>query len=248
MAKELMLGLFTRLMSIGVFALAMGILLAAGWLGTTCLDEWQIGILGLASGFTLFFTGSSGYGLDYVFIKRNLNFTTKKGFMWLGSGHLPIKNVQIPVLMGSVAIFGLSLFTNQYFHGGVWGRLHNKSVKPKLEISSASLKKDCLQFDVYRVEGADVYGSFLIGIQLLDQHRQVIQSYHADDFSNLSSDAIQNHYIAKVKPATHSMVIPLGAKATIMLPITDVDIKADEKYSIKLMDISGLEWEEDLRN
>ena len=40
-----MLGVFTRLMSIGVFSLATGILLGSGWLGTTCLDEWQIGIL-----------------------------------------------------------------------------------------------------------------------------------------------------------------------------------------------------------
>ncbi|TJZ63054.1 DoxX family membrane protein [Sphingobacterium olei] len=239
----LMLGLFTRLMSIGVFALAMGILLAAGWLGTTCLDEWQIGILGLASGFTLFFTGSSAYALDDVFIKRKLNFTTKKWFPWLGSGNFPVKNVKFPVLVGSIAIFALSLFTNQYFHGGVWGRLHNKSVKPKLEISATSLKNDRLQFDVYRVEGADVYGSFLIGIHLLDQHRKIIQSYDSSDFLNLSNAAIQNQYIAKVKPAAHSMVIPLGAKATIMLPVADVKIKADEKYSIKLIDISGLEWE-----
>ncbi len=45
-----MLGFFTRLMSIGVFSLAFGILLGSGWLGTTCLDEWQIGILGVAGG------------------------------------------------------------------------------------------------------------------------------------------------------------------------------------------------------
>ncbi|RRN78003.1 DoxX family membrane protein, partial [Pseudoxanthomonas sp. SGD-10] len=43
----IILGLFTRLMSVGVFFLAMGILLGSGWLGTTCLDEWQIGILGV---------------------------------------------------------------------------------------------------------------------------------------------------------------------------------------------------------
>src|SRR5690606_619986 len=60
----LIFGLFTRLMSIGVFFLAMGILLGSGWLGTTCLDEWQIGILGVAGGFTLFLTGSGRYSLD----------------------------------------------------------------------------------------------------------------------------------------------------------------------------------------
>ncbi|MCH5720365.1 TQO small subunit DoxD [Niabella hibiscisoli] len=44
----MILGLFTRLMSIGVMLLALGILLGSGWLGTTCLDEWQIGVLGIA--------------------------------------------------------------------------------------------------------------------------------------------------------------------------------------------------------
>src|SRR5690606_20782218 len=67
----LILGLFTRLMSIGVCFLAMGILLGSGWLGTTCLHEWQIGVLGVATGFVLFLTGSSTYSLDNYFIKRS---------------------------------------------------------------------------------------------------------------------------------------------------------------------------------
>lgn len=65
----MILGLFTRLMSVGVFGLAFGILLGSGWLGTTCLDEWQIGILGLAGGFTLFLTGSD--------VCRSLFYATK---------------------------------------------------------------------------------------------------------------------------------------------------------------------------
>ena len=59
-----MLGFFTRLMSIGVFSLAFGILLGSGWLGTTCLDEWQIGILGVSAGFTIFLSGGGKYFLN----------------------------------------------------------------------------------------------------------------------------------------------------------------------------------------
>ena len=66
----MILGFFTRLMSIGIFLLALGILLASGWIGTTCLDEWQIGILGLAAGFSLFLTGSSYLSLDSYFIEK----------------------------------------------------------------------------------------------------------------------------------------------------------------------------------
>lgn len=65
-----MLGFFTRLMSIGVFSLAFGILLGSGWLGTTCLDEWQIGILGVAAGFTIFLTGGGKFSLDHLLFRR----------------------------------------------------------------------------------------------------------------------------------------------------------------------------------
>ncbi|MDD3772230.1 MAG: TQO small subunit DoxD, partial [Weeksellaceae bacterium] len=125
-------GLFTRLMSIGVFFLAMGILLGSGWIGTTCLDEWQIGILGVAGGFTLFLTGSGSYSLDNYLMTKNYAFTHKKWFSFLGSGVLPVKNLKPKILVMSLLIFGLTLFTNQYFHGGVFGNLHNKSVKPKV--------------------------------------------------------------------------------------------------------------------
>ena len=43
----LLVGLCTRAAAAGVTLLALGILLSAGWLGTTCVDEWQIGLLGV---------------------------------------------------------------------------------------------------------------------------------------------------------------------------------------------------------
>lgn len=79
-----MLGLFTRSMSIVITGLALGILLSAGWLGTTCLDEWQIGVLGIAAGFTVFLSGSGKYSIDYWLIKKNIKITGKKWFSWLG--------------------------------------------------------------------------------------------------------------------------------------------------------------------
>src|SRR5690554_4926684 len=114
-------GLFTRIMSLGVFGLAMGILLGSGWIGTTCLDEWQIGVLGIATGFVLFLTGSGKYSLDNYLIKTNVSITKKKWFAWLGSGIIPIKDRIFPkvVLIGSLFIFGMTLMTNQVFHGGL---------------------------------------------------------------------------------------------------------------------------------
>ncbi|HEY4629535.1 MAG TPA: TQO small subunit DoxD [Flavobacterium sp.] len=238
-------GLFTRAMSLGVFGLALGILLGSGWLGTTCLDEWQIGVLGIAGGFTLFLTGSDSYSLDKYFINKNYRFTATKWFSWLGSGNLRIQNPKPLVLVLSLLIFGLTLFTNQYFHGGVWGKLHNKSVKPKIEISNIRMSDSELTFEIYRTEGADVYGSFLIGIQILNQKNEVVKSWSIEELSKFDKDKIKNHYVTKVKTGKHSLIIPLGAKADLTLNIND--IKAYKKTRLKLIDVSGLEWEKAIR-
>ncbi|REC41880.1 TQO small subunit DoxD [Chryseobacterium pennipullorum] len=239
----IILGLFTRLMSIGIFSLALGILLGSGWLGTTCVDEWQIGVLGVAGGFVLFLSGSGPYSIDYYFMNKNISLTREKWFPWVGSGNLPVSKPKALVLAGSLLIFGLTLYTNQYFHGGVWGTLHNKSVKPKLEISHISHNNADLKFQVYRTEGADVYGSFLIGIHILDKNGNILKELDHKDLSELPKDKIKNHYVAKVKPGKHSLVIPLGAKADVSIAIHDI-VHKDEIHTVKLIDISGLEWTE----
>lgn len=241
----IILGLFTRLMSIGVFFLAMGILLGSGWIGTTCLDEWQIGVLGLASGFVLFLTGSGAYSVDNYMMNKPYHFTKKRWFNFLGSGELPVKNLAPKVLIMSVFIFGLTLFTNQYFHGGVFGQLHNKSVKPKVEISNIRQEGSQLTFQLFRVEGADVYGSFLIGIEILDENQHIVKSIGQAELSRFPKDKISNHYVAKIKPGKHSLVLPLGARADISLELGGVAIR--EGYTLKLIDISGIEWTKEIR-
>jgi thiosulfate dehydrogenase [quinone] large subunit len=240
-------GLFTRAMSVAVFGLAMGILLGSGWLGTTCLDEWQIGILGLAAGFTLFFTGSGLYSLDYFLIKKKASIVDSKWFPWIGSGTLPMQQAILNkvVLFGSLSILFITLFTNQYFHGGVWGTLHNKSVKPIVELSEVTIIDNQLSFQVYRVEGVDVYGSFLIKVELIDQTGDAILILDGNDLARFPTEQIDNRYVAKVKPGKHSMIIPLGAKATLSIPINE-NLNSST-YTLKLTDISGIEWSSTLQ-
>lgn len=240
----IMLGLFTRLMSIGVFSLAMGILLGSGWLGTTCLDEWQIGVLGIASGFTLFLSGSGKYSLDYLLLKKEFKITNFKYFNWLGSGVLKIKlNIlHRIVLIGSISILFITLFTNQYFHGGVWGTLHNKSVKPKIEIKHTEITNNTLSFQVFRVEGADVYGSFLIGINLSDSKGNSIIELDGKALSKFPKENIHNQYVTKVKNGKHSMIIPLGAKAKLLIKEEKLLTLPKGEYHLTLTDISGATW------
>lgn len=240
----IMLGFFTRLMSLGVFGLAMGILLGSGWIGTTCLDEWQIGALGIATGFVLFFTGSGMYSIDNYLMRKKHPISQKKWFPWVASGTLPIKENIFPkiVLVGSLFIFGLTLFTNQVFHNGLWGTLHNKSVKPKVEITEGNLNDKELSFDVFRVEGVDVYGAWIIGIELSDENGNEIFKLSNEELATLGDNNIENYYIAKVKPGVHSLILPLGGKATISFDDKQLQNLPKGKYSLKITDISGASW------
>ncbi|MBT0810045.1 DoxX family membrane protein [Litoribacter ruber] len=239
-----MLGLFTRLMSVGVFGLAMGILLGAGWIGTTCLDEWQIGILGIAVGFTVFLSGSGRYSLDYYLMKNHPSINEKPWFSWLASGVMPIKaNVLHKlVLGGSLAILFITLLTNQVFHGGVWGTLHNKSVKPKLELSKPQLENGSLEFTVFRVEGVDVYGSWLIGIALEEPNGEAVLELDGKELAAFPESQIANTYVTKVKPGAHSLIIPLGGKARLRIEDTSLTSLNKNEYRLRLTDISGAEW------
>ena len=234
-----MLGFFTRLMSIGVFSLAFGILLGSGWLGTTCLDEWQIGILGVSAGFTIFLSGGGKYSLDYLLLPK---LSKNKWLVWLTSGELPlsIKQFSKVAISGAVLLFILTLYTNQVFHNGVWGPLHNKSVKPELEISNAKIQEDILTFKVYRIEGADVYGSFLIGITLKDENGKTILQKNGEELARFPLTRIKNDYVAKVAPGKHSLIIPLGSKATLTIR-SDVFVDLPKgDYELILTDISGI--------
>lgn len=238
-----MLGFFTRLMSIGVFSLAFGILLGSGWLGTTCLDEWQIGILGVSAGFTIFLSGGGKYSLDYLLLPK---LSKNKWLVWLTSGELPlsIKQFSKVAISGAVLLFILTLYTNQVFHNGIWGPLHNKSVKPELKISNAKIQEDILTFKVYRIEGADVYGSFLIGITLKDENGKTILQKNGEELARFPLTRIKNDYVAKVAPGKHSLIIPLGSKATLTIR-SDVFMDLPKSdYELILKDISGITWKE----
>ncbi|WP_323028110.1 TQO small subunit DoxA domain-containing protein, partial [Gelidibacter japonicus] len=179
------------------------------------------------------------------FMKKNYAFTKKKWFAWLGSGVLPIKDRLFPkiVLAGALFIFGLTLYTNQVFHGGVWGTLHNKSVKPKLEITEGKIDHNGLSFDVYRTEGVDVYGAWMIDITLTDAQGDTVINYQQDDLASMDKNLIDNYYIAKVKPGAHSLIIPLGAKANINFKDEVLMNLPKGEYTLKITDISGANWD-----
>jgi thiosulfate dehydrogenase [quinone] large subunit len=65
---------------------------------------------------------------------------------------------------------------------------------------------------------------------------------NGEQLASLNESQIQNEYVTEVKPGKHSLIIPLGARATISLPFGDLIEVDGEEYSLTLTDISGKQW------
>ena len=248
----LMLGVMTRIMGIATSLLALGILLGAGWLGTTCLDEWQIGILGIGSGIAFAWAGGGRYSADQKIFDRFLSPSCTaepaaskwRRFLRWSFDPNPIfqRRMGLQIIAITVISFGLTLYTNQVFHHGVWGKLKNMSVSPKVELSDAKIQSGELSVQLYRTEGADVYGSFAIEIRVVDVDGSLLANWDGETLAKLSPESIENRYVAKIKPGKHSLVLPLGAKGTIKLRDPRLAMASQPSLRVELVDVSGAQW------
>lgn len=241
----LIFGFMTRLASIGATGLAMGILLGAGWLGTTCLDEWQIGVFGLITGSTLFFTGAGSWSIDSLIARKKPEMSGKKWFRRLFSGDLEadlgVRRTKKLTIGAAFLMFGIALYTNQAFHGGLWGSLHNPSKNPHLMLKEAELGDDKLRFEVMRDKGIDTYGSFVIEARLEGADGKVLQRWDQKALRDVPDDAIQNRYIAEIDTAPHGLKFPVGALAGISFPVNGGGFGTKE-LRLVLEDVSGETW------
>lgn len=80
----LITGTFTRLAAFGSAALSLMILLGAGWMGTSCVDEWQIGTVEGIASMIFMFTGSGRWGIDH-FLRKHWDGTIR-----VGRVHIPL--------------------------------------------------------------------------------------------------------------------------------------------------------------
>ena len=97
---------------------------------------------------------------------------------------------------------------------------------------------------MFRVEGADVYGSFLIGITLSDSEGRAILEMDGKELAAFPEANIHNVYVTKVKPGKHSLILPLGGKAELTIRAEALHNLPTGDYQLTLTDISGLTWTE----
>lgn len=236
-------GIFSRFTGLFLAGIAFGLMHTAGWLGPTCLDEWQIASLLITGGFMMAITGSGRYSADHWFSNRYPQLKSKR---WWKLAAVPNHDVSSSKFSGSVIVIAVTLLlyvmgTNQLHHGGVWGKLHNYSKVPGMIVSDVkAINNNTLKFNLYRDKGPEAYGSFVIKIQVYDDNQNLLFSYDQDALKNFNKTHIDNLYVNKVKPGKHSLVVPLGAKADLTLKMPEkVKLEPGWGYHVIVTEIGG---------
>lgn len=91
-----------------------------------------------------------------------------------------------------------------------------------------------------------MYTVLLIGITLKDTSGKVILQKNGEDLALFPLTNIKNDYIAKVVPGKHSLIIPLGSKATLAIRDNSLQNLPEGQYELILTDISGITWNKNI--
>lgn len=243
----LFIGCFTRLVSVILALLFINLMFTVGWMGTTCLDEWTVAALGIAGSVALLLAGSGPYSVDAWLHKHLHHFERHHWFGWMVSPELGFihdyRHSKRYALIASILVLCFVMGMNQLYVGGVYGPFHNPAVLPKLELTANIDHEGVVALNVFRNQGPDTYGSFITNIQLLNAEKQVLINYPAQMLGALTPNDISNQYPVAVTANGHAIVVPLGAKALIiLLPPKQMHLLPGN-YIIKVVDVSGLHWE-----
>jgi hypothetical protein len=198
-------------------------------------------------GVSLFLSGSGPYSLDAFLYRRLPTLANHAWFGWLVSPELAFihdyKHGKIYAVILSIAMLFFTLYTNQHFVGGVYGPFHNPAVVPHLNLEAQITQKGDLFLGIYRNQGPDTYGSFIVDVKILNDKKQIISEYNANALGNLQDNQIQNYYLVKAKANGHALVIPLSTLALVQLSAKQPLDLVDGIYDVVVTDVSGLKWQ-----
>ena len=150
------------------------------------------------------------------------------------------------VFMLVVGIF-FTLFTYQYFHHGLWGKLNNYNKLPLIVLSGTTVQGNQLNLILYRPNGPDSYGSFVEKVTLTVPGASApVETWTPSELAKIPSGDIHNAYPYQViKTGPWGLVVPLSAKATVKFPLTSAarsEIQRAGKAEVMVEDVSGVKW------
>jgi thiosulfate dehydrogenase [quinone] large subunit len=239
----LLLGLFSRATGLLLVSLSIGLMHTAGWLGPTCLDEWQIASLLVTFGAVMTLYGSGSFSADNWLMKQYSSLRSKIWWQWLSyptfdTGSRYFRHL---VIGSSLVLTVYVMAMNQVHHGGVWGDLHNYSKKPDIQLSELEIDSNGeFEFQAYRDKGPEAYGTFIIGVTLTDASGDTVYKVDRQALQSMSHTAIDNQYVNKIETDEHSLQIPLGAKGTLNFELPGQQrLDPSKTYRVKMTEIGG---------
>lgn len=141
----------------------------------------------------------------------------------------------------------VTLFTYQYFHHGLWGKLNNYNKLPLLVLSGTTVTGNHLNLEVYRPNGPDTYGSFVEQVSISTPGQaSAVEKWTPSMLSAVSKTDIRNAYhYQQVKTGPWGLVVPLASKASVQLPLSSSAVSILQpgvQAKITVEDVSGVKW------
>ncbi|OGT65165.1 MAG: hypothetical protein A3J38_01190 [Gammaproteobacteria bacterium RIFCSPHIGHO2_12_FULL_45_9] len=240
----LILGCFTRLAGITTMLISVVLMLAFGWQGATCMDEWTMAAATLAMSFTLVLSGASIYSIDNLLMKKYPWLVTRRWFRLLTSGPLAFNKFKKMALCLLALTIVFTLFTYNHYRGSIFTPYHLGPVsagKHHITLSHGVLKRDgSITLTLYVDGGTPATPSNIIRIELLNDKNQIVSAWNADTLSLLSNDKIQNEYAYnRVHTGQYGLVAPLSAKAAITLSSEHFQRLPGKSYRLIVFTING---------
>lgn len=140
-----------------------------------------------------------------------------------------------------------TLFTYQYFHHGLWGKLNNYNKVPLVQLQGTTIENSQLNLALYRPNGPDTYGSFVEKVAVaVPGSANPVETWTPAALAKVSKGDITN--ITKfqhVHTGPWGLVIPLAAKAKVTLPLNTTAQSAVQKAGkavVTVEDVSGATW------
>ena len=145
-----------------------------------------------------------------------------------------------------VAVF-LTLTAYQFEPHGLWGKMVNYNKEPNLNLTRTGLTPATLNLGIYRPNGPDTYGSFIVSVAIADStNRKLIELGGLRQLAHVLNTAIRNIYhFQKISHGPWGFVVPLSAKGIVHLPLSTqakTTLSHTRRVTVTVADVSGLKW------
>lgn len=244
----LILGFCSRFAAFASMLVSVVLMLAFGWQGATCMDEWTMAAATFGMGAALTLSGASAYSLDNIVRRRYPKLANRSWFPFVTSGAIGAKAFKRLSLLLVFFTACFTLLTYNYYRGSIFTPYHKGPVSAgahHIALSNGSVASNGeVTVTMYVDAGTPALPANIIRVELLNQQRDIVESWSGKELSLLPGKDIRNLYdYNKVYTAKYSLAAPLSSKAIIHLtPEKPVAINS-KHYRIAVFTIGGHRYE-----